>query len=198
MGEVEAKRVLAAADVAVPDGGEASDLDGCLAIADRVGWPVALKLSGPSIQHKAAVGALALNLGSAGELADAVKRLATLPEAVHASFLVERMAEPGVEAFVAARAAGVVPALVIGLGGALAEALNDVAIVPLPADRDRTIQAIASLRGAAVLADATEALATTAVQIGELLVEANLALIELNPVTVRDGRCVALDAVARR
>jgi acetyl-CoA synthetase len=198
MGEVEAKRVLAAADVAVPDGGEAGDLDGCLAIADRVGWPVALKLSGPSIQHKAAVGALALNLGSAGELADAVKRLATLPEAVHASFLVERMAEPGVEAFVAARAAGVVPALVIGLGGALAEALNDVAIVPLPADRDRTIQAIASLRGAAVLADATEALATTAVQIGELLVEANLALIELNPVTVRDGRCVALDAVARR
>ena len=48
--------------------------------------------------------------------------------------LVERMAEPGAELLVAVRRDGVVPALVVGLGGVHAEVLDDVAVVPLPAD----------------------------------------------------------------
>ena len=42
-----------------------------------------------------------------------------------------------VELLAGSRDDGVVPALVIGLGGIWAEALDDVAIVPLPADADR-------------------------------------------------------------
>ena len=201
LGEAEAKRIVAAGGVAVPDGGEAADLPECIAIARRVGWPVALKLSGPAIQHKAAVGALALGLGSEAELAPTFARLAELPEAEGASFLVERMAEPGVEVFVAARGDGIVPVLIVGLGGALAEALDDIAIVPLPADAERIAAALASLRGAAVLArdpGAIEAVAAIAERTGRLLVEEGLALIELNPVSVGNGGAVALDALARR
>ena len=62
------------------------------------------------------------------------------------------MAPPGVELLIAARADAVVPALVVGLGGIWAEALDDVAIVPLPADAERVEAAIRSLRGAAALA----------------------------------------------
>lgn len=203
VGEAEAKRIVAAFGIAVPEGGTAHDLDECVGIAERIGWPVALKLSGPAIQHKAAAGALALGLEDEAALDEAFRRLAGLPEAASpdSSFVVERMAPVGVEVFVAARADGVVPALVVGLGGALAEALDDVAIVPLPASAARVAQALAALRGAAVLArepGAIEAIAAVAERTGRLLADESFALIELNPVSVSGGRAIALDAVARR
>ena len=46
---------------------------------------------------------------------------------------------------------GVVPALVVGFGGIWTEALDDVAIVPLPARPERVEQAMRSLRGAPLL-----------------------------------------------
>ncbi len=186
-----------------PFGGEALDLAGCLGIAEGVGWPVALKLSSPAIQHKAAAGALALGIADEAALGDAFRHLARLAQELGAesSFLVERMEPPGAEVIVAARADAVVPALVVGLGGAYAEALDDVMIVPLPATPGRVADALASLRGASVLKrepGALEAIATLGARIGHLLVEANLTLIELNPVSVHEGRAVALDAVIRR
>jgi succinyl-CoA synthetase beta subunit len=99
----------------------------------------------------------------------------------------------------------VVPALVIGLGGIWAEALDDVAIVPLPAGSDRIAAAIRSLRGAGALEggrgrDAVDidALAELAAGVGTLLLESGLDLIELNPVAVHEAGCIALDAVARQ
>ena len=68
-----------------------------------------------------------------------------------ASVLAERMAAPGVELIVAARADAVVPALVIGLGGIWTEVLSDVAIVPLPASAAESSAAIRSLRGSPLL-----------------------------------------------
>ena len=197
IGEAEAKRLIAGAGIAVPAGRAASDLDGCLEIAAEVGWPVALKLSGPALRHKAEAGALALGIGDEAEMASAFGRLAGLPEAAEASFLVERMAPPGVEVLVAARADGVVPALVVGLGGSWTEVLDDVAIVPLPADADRVSRALASLRGAALIADASPAVASVAVAAGELLLAEGMSLIELNPVSIGPGGAIALDAVAR-
>ena len=59
------------------------------------------------------------------------------------------MAPPGVELLVAARADAVVPALVIGLGGIWTEALDDVAVIPLPASPERVERGCSgSLRGA--------------------------------------------------
>jgi hypothetical protein len=111
----------------------------------------------------------------------------------------------GVELLVAARADAVVPALVIGLGGVWAEAFDDVAIVPLPADSERVKQAIGSLRGASALGGGRggepvdlDAVASLAAHVGSLLLETGLDLIELNPVVVHRAGCVALDALARR
>jgi len=114
------------------------------------------------------------------------------------------MAPLGVELLVAARADAVVPALVIGLGGIWAEALDDVAIVPLPAGADRVAKAIRSLRGSAALeggrgrdAVDVDAVAELAAGVGTLLLGSGLDLIELNPVAVHETGCIALDAIAR-
>ena len=65
------------------------------------------------------------------------------------------MARPGAELIVSVRRDAVVPALVIGLGGGYAEVLDDVAIVPLPADPARVERAIRQLKGAALLGTPT-------------------------------------------
>ncbi len=131
--EAGAKDLLRAAGVTVPDGGVADDADGCVEVARRIGWPVALKLVAPELRHKSEAGALALAIGDETALRAACDRLRAGPFGGRARLLVERMAEPGVEVVVAARADAVVPCLVVGLGGIWTEALDDVAVVPLPA-----------------------------------------------------------------
>ncbi len=204
--EAEVKGLLADGGIAVPAGGEASDLDGCVELADEIGWPVALKLSAPGLTHKSDAGALALGARERGRARRGVPAPCRgRPSPSGATFMVERMEAGGVELFVAARADAVVPALVVGLGGIWAEAFDDVAIVPLPAEPERVEAALRSLRGAAALTGGRGgepvdlgALAGLAARAGELLIERGLALLELNPVLARADGAIALDAVARR
>jgi hypothetical protein len=116
------------------------------------------------------------------------------------------MALPGVELIVAAHTDGVVPALVVGLGGIWTELLRDVAVIPLPADSERIERAIATLRGAPLLLGArgrpgadVAAAATLAARVGRLLLERSLATVECNPVLVGEpgGGAVAVDAAIR-
>ena len=116
------------------------------------------------------------------------------------------MAPPGgIELIVAARTDAVVPALVIGIGGIWTEALDDVAVIPLPASPARVESALAGLRGAALLQGGRGTLpvdvatiAIAASRIGELLREEGLSLIEVNPLIASPAGVVAADAVARR
>ena len=151
-----------------------------------------------------------LGLDSESDVRSAHQTLAALADAHDGSILVERMAPPGVELIVAAHTDGVVPALVVGLGGIWTELLRDVAVIPLPADAPRIERAIATLRGAPLLlggrgrpgADVAAA-ARLAERVGALLLEHRLATVECNPVLVGEtapthpGGAVAVDAAIR-
>ena len=202
--EVEAKELLRVAGITVPDGRVVASEDESAAAVQELGGPVALKLAAPLLRHKSDAGALRLDLRTGEEARAAYRGLLTSPAVAGGRILVERMAPPGVELLIAARADAVVPALVVGLGGIWAEALDDVAIVPLPADAERVKEAILSLRGAAALAGGRgrppvdlAAAATLAAATGSLLLESGLALLELNPVVVHPEGCVAVDALGR-
>ena len=205
LGEAEAKALLKREGIEVPAGRVVDSVDDCITVATELGWPVALKLTSPALQHKSEAGAIALGIGDVGALIVAAKRLLDLPEALDAELLIESMVPPGVELIVAARADAVVPALVLGIGGIWTELLADVAVVPLPASAERVERALLSLRGAALLSGGrgtepvdTAAVARTAARIGELLLEEGLELIELNPLIAGPGGCVAADALAKR
>jgi hypothetical protein len=111
-----------------------------------------------------------------------------------------------VELIVAAHTDGIVPALVVGLGGIWTELLRDVAVIPLPADAPRIERAIATLRGAPLLlggrgrpAADVSAAAGLAAQVGALLLERGLTTVECNPVLVGEpgAGAVAVDAAIR-
>jgi hypothetical protein len=170
-----------------------------------MGGQLALKLAGPRVHHKSDVGGLRLDLRGPQDATAAYRELSASVAADGARLLIERMERPGIELLIAARADAIVPALVVGLGGVWAEALDDVAIVPLPADADRLERAIRSLHGAPALAGERggdpmdlKSAAALAADAGQLLVDEGLDLLELNPVVVHQEGSVVLDALGLR
>jgi acyl-CoA synthetase (NDP forming) len=201
LAEHQAKDLLRDGGVDVVAGRLAPREEDALALLAEVGPPLALKLSSRELQHKTEIGAMALDLREPETVRAEHRRLTALDGA--AAVLAERMAPPGVELLVAARADAVVPALVVGLGGVWTEALDDVAIVPLPASPERVERALRSLRGAPLLTGGRArppldvgAAARLAARTGDLLLERGLSVLELNPVMVYEEGAVAVDAVA--
>jgi len=206
LAEHEAKALLREHGIAVPSGRVVSGEDDAVAALDELGGDVALKLSSAGVQHKSELGGVAVGLHSADEVRAAYRRLAELAAAHDGCVLAERMAPPGTELIIAVRTDAIVPALVLALGGIWTELLDDVAIVPLPADVVRIESALRSLRGAPLLFGGRGgepvdlgAAARLAADLAALLVEHGLAEVECNPVLVGPpGQgAVAVDAVVR-
>jgi len=115
------------------------------------------------------------------------------------------MAGDGVELIFAVLRDGVVPALMVGTGGIWAEALDDVALVPLPAAPERVERALRGLSAASLLTGGRggppvdlAAAARFGSRLGELALDHSLDLLEVNPALASAAGCVALDAVAIR
>lgn len=198
--EHAAKSVLARYGVAVAQGVVVSGVDDAVGVARSLGYPVAAKVVAEGLIHKSDVGGVVVGLESDEAVArECARLLAIVPGA---RVLVERMVAPGVEVLVAARRDGVVPTLSIGLGGVWAEALADVACMPLPASPARVRSALETLRGFPALSGgrggarlAIDALCGAAGRIGDALLTEGWELIEVNPLIVSASECVAVDAV---
>src|SRR5947209_8409738 len=155
--EYEGKRYLAALGIAVPNGALARDIAEAKTIAQRVGYPVALKAQAAALAHKSDAGGIALNVADATALEAAWTRMmervaAARPDVTLDGILLEAMARPGTELIVGARRDpewG--PVVMVGLGGIWTEALNDVRLMPSDLSRERIIAEIGRLKSARVL-----------------------------------------------
>ena len=202
LAEHEAKALLGARGVRVPRGLLALNEDEAVAAFRELAVPVALKL--PAVLHKTAAGAIALDLRDEAGVREAFHRLGAVyrriptvinpaaePAPLNAQFepqiLVEEMVKPGAEIIVSVRTDAVVHALVIGLGGVHVEALDRVAILPLPATEQRIARALEPL-GARSATSVVAAIAAAA---------DGLALLECNPVIVHPDGAVVVDAIAQ-
>ncbi len=152
-----AKKVLAAAAIRVPAGELARTADEAAAIAQRIGYPVALKAQAAALSHKTEAGGVVLNLGDEAVLRAAwdsmmtkVKRAA--PGIQLDGALVETMSPKGIELMVGAKRDpewGTV--LLLGLGGIWVEALGDVQLLPGGASEELIREALGKLRSAKLL-----------------------------------------------
>ena len=112
LAEHEAKELLRSAGLPVVEGRLVDGEDDAVVALSELGGHVAVKLSAPSVQHKADIGALVLGVATEEAVRAAHRRLAALG-VEERGVLVERMAPPGAELLVAARADAVVPCLVV-------------------------------------------------------------------------------------
>jgi acetate---CoA ligase (ADP-forming) len=200
--EAEGLALLADWGIPVVVAEVAPDLEGALAAAARVGWPVALKTAAPGVAHKSDVGGVRLGLDRPDRLAAAYTELA---RRLGPRVVVEAMAGPGVEL-----ALGVVadpqfgPLVMVAAGGVLVEVLRDRRFALPPVDRERALDMVDRLavrplldgvRGARpvdrdAVADAVVRLSVLAVDLGD-----RLAALDVNPLVAGPDGCVAVDAL---
>ncbi|HWC92356.1 MAG TPA: acetate--CoA ligase family protein [Pseudolabrys sp.] len=169
-----------------------------IAAARKIGGALALKVQSADIPHKTEAGAVALNVAGGDVTAAYETVLASAqryaPNARIDGVLVQPMATAGREVILGInRDARWGPLLMVGLGGIAAEALGDVALAPVPLDKEAALRLLGSLKGAALFgahrgappAD-TDALAELMVRLSHFATDHadDIAEIDLNPVIV--------------
>jgi acyl-CoA synthetase (NDP forming) len=155
LSEWDSKQQLQAFGLSVPVGavGCGSDMPG---LADALGYPVVLKAVGAQFLHKSEMGAVALNLHNAADVAAAVTKISAAVARHNKrveQFLVEQMVGGAVAELIVGikRDEQFGPALVIGAGGILVELIADSASLLLPTDRDTVLTAVNGLTSATLL-----------------------------------------------
>jgi len=194
----------------------AHSADEAIAAAHAIGRPVALKAQSAGLPHKTEAGAVALDIDGADmvrtaydNVLAAAKRYA--PAAQIDGILVQPMISPGREIIVGVTRDptwGLL--LMVGLGGVLAEALNDIVLAPVPLDEVSAREVIGHLKGAQVLgpyrnlpAADLAALVDLMVRLSEFAADhaAEIESIDLNPVIVHaqgEGVSVVDALIVRR
>ena len=141
--EYEAKQLLRSFGLTVPEGVVCKP-DDAVKAAEKLGYPVTLKVSSEAIAHKTEAGGVALNLRTPEDVRAAAARMAKLAREV----IVERMVTGTVAELIIGLKSdpqfGL--ALVIGAGGILTELLKDSATLLLPTNRAEIERALSSLK----------------------------------------------------
>jgi acyl-CoA synthetase (NDP forming) len=210
--EHAAKALLRTAGIGVPDGDIARSQKEALAIANEIGFPVALKAQAAALSHKSDAGGVVLGLGDAEAIEEGWQRLhasiaTAAPGVALDGVLVERMATKGfLELILGARNdPDWGPVLVVGLGGVQAEALADLRLLP-PDLSPAAIEAeLGKLRAARLLGpfrgaparDVAAAASTIAALGAFVLAHPEIAEIDINPLAVfaEGAGVMALDAL---
>jgi acyl-CoA synthetase (NDP forming) len=157
LGEADSKRLLAAYGLPVTREEVAGTEEEARAAAERIGYPVALKIASPDIVHKSDAGLVRLGLATGEAVATAQREVLALarrahPEARLDGVLVQEMVPPGVEAILGVSVDPQLgPVVLVGLGGVLVELLGDVAMRPLPLTEHDARAMVDELRGRAIL-----------------------------------------------
>jgi acyl-CoA synthetase (NDP forming) len=200
LGEARALEMLADYGVPVARAAAATGLDGALAAAARLGYPVALKTAAAS--HKTESGGVTLGIQDEVVLATAYREMSSR---LGSAVTVQEMVEPGVE-----MALGMVhdpqfgPLVMVAAGGVLIETLGDRRLALPPLDEERASKLIDRLdvrqlldgvRGAPpadvnALARSLSRLSLLARDLGDLI-----GALDVNPVIVGPRGCVAVDAL---
>jgi acetyltransferase len=211
--EPESKRLLGAYGVPVVETVTAPDADAAVAAAERIGFPVAVKILSPDISHKSDVGGVVLAL----ETGDAVRAAMTgilarvrkeRPAARIEGVTVQRMAG-GTGAFELIVGASVDaifgPVILFGHGGTAVELIGDRAIGLPPLNRVLAGELIARTRIARLLAGFRDrpgtdraAIERVLVQIAQLMADfPEVCELDINPLIADSKGVLALDARVR-
>lgn len=198
LGEVEAKAILEAYEFSVAPGQLCLTSDDAVDVAQRVGYPVAMKIASPDIPHKSDIGGVRLSLSSAEMVLDAYD-LMMLRVARHApaakihGVYIEKMAPRGTEVILGmTRDPQFGPMLMFGLGGIFVEVMKDVTFYLAPITAEEALQMLAGTRSYQLLTGARgragvdlSAIANCLQRISQLVTDfPQIAELDINPLIV--------------
>jgi len=211
--EFASKKVLAAYGIPCPPEVLCESQEETLQAAAKIGYPVALKVISPQIQHKTEAGIIRLDLGDADAVKHAYNQVLKNARAFDGSATTEGvLCQEMIKGAVAEAIVGILrdpgfgPAVVFGLGGVMVEVFRDRALGIPPLSRDEAREMIAMTKSSQLLfgfrgsprAD-LDALIDTLVRVSWLAVDGadRIEALDINPLLVMpEGEgVVAVDAL---
>ncbi len=208
LGEVEARGVIAAYGIPLPQSTLARTSEEAIEIAEAIGFPVALKVASPDILHKSDVGGIKLDLRDADDVRDAFdlimyRCLKHMPDAEIWGTLVQEMINPGKEVIVGmSHDPQFGPLILFGLGGIYVEVLKDVAFRLAPVTESEAGAMINEIRAAPLLRGVrgekrsdVKAITEIIQRVSQLVMEfPEIVELDINPLVVHNQGAIALDA----
>jgi acetyltransferase len=208
--EREGKQLLQLYGIPVTREALATSAEGAVAVAERLGFPVVMKIESPDIAHKTEAKAVRVGVKTPEATRQAYGEIlanarAYAPGAELRGVIVQEMVRDGVQTIVGmARDPELGPSIAFGLGGVLVELLDDVSLRLPPFDRFEARAMVDGLRGRKLLdglrgappvdveaaVDAIVRLADMAGDVGDLVGE-----VDVNPLVLLPKGAIALDCL---
>ena len=198
--EIETNEILRAYGLSLPGGGLAATRDEAVEIAEKIGYPVVLKVVSEQVLHKSEVNGVKLNLKDSGEVQEAFQAIhdsvsEALPDASIQGVYVVKMVTGCEEIIMGIKkdpAFG--PVLMFGMGGIFVEVFRDVSFGIAPVNKVQARKIIEQTRAYEILRGVRgrpprdiEALVDTLVRLGQLSLDfPQIEELDINPLFVND------------
>lgn len=207
LSEVKSKKLLTQFGIIFAEEIEVLTISDAVIAAEKIGYPVVVKVCGDSISHKTERGLVRLKLNHASDVERAASELnaACLPSDGETSLLISKMESGRRELIIGLiRDEQFGSFIMLGLGGVFAEVLNDTVFAMTPLGLDGAFALIDRLHNQDALQEFRGDKAINRLQLAEMLVslsnverqESRIQSIDINPVLARaDGSLVAVDAL---
>lgn len=208
--EAESKQVLREFGIPVTPEELVTSREEAIAAAERIGYPVVLKIQSRQILHKTEANGICLNLTRPDEVAKAYDGLRAHAGAYDAGALIEgvlvqKMVKGGVETIVGVTTDPVFgPVVMFGLGGIFVEVLKDVSFRVAPLRLRDAEEMCEEIRGSGILSGARGrdpldrgALIDVLLKLSQLATEHadRIEELDINPLLLFSNGAVALDAL---
>ncbi|MBA6435105.1 acetate--CoA ligase family protein [Streptomyces sp. GMR22] len=204
----EGKRITDAYGIPTPAEGLAESADEAVALADRIGFPVVLKIVSPDILHKTDAGGVRVGLTSCAEVRNAFTTIVDNARGYDAKARIlgvqvqQMIPDGGQEVIVGAVTDPTFGKVVaFGLGGVLVEVLKDITFRLAPATRDEALSMLDGIRAAEVLRGVRGGAAVDRAALADLIVRVSrlvadfpeITEVDLNPVFATASGVLAAD-----
>jgi len=176
--------------------------------AEKIGYPLVLKVDSEKIIHKTEAGGVVLGLNEKSELLAAFKKMARKFARHKPGYILQKHMTEGKEVIMGAKAnPGVQPTIMFGLGGVFVEILKDVQFRLAPLSENYALEMIRSIKGYPLLQGARGEKAVDVDKLVEILMRLSqlasdfpeISEMDLNPVfALEKGKgAVVVDARLR-
>jgi acetyl-CoA synthetase (ADP-forming) len=206
--EIEAKAICKEYGIPVTKIELAKNEDEAVKLAEKMGFPVVLKIVSPDVVHKSDVGGVIINVKDTDGTREAYQQIVKNvqkynPRAKIIGVLVQEMAPSSTEVIVGAiKDPQFGPALMFGLGGVFVEVLKDVTFRIAPINADEACEMITEVKAYPLLkgyrnlppAD-VNAIVKILLAVSKLVTEhEEIKELDLNPVMVYEKGAKTVDA----
>ncbi|HSM23405.1 MAG TPA: acetate--CoA ligase family protein [Anaerolineaceae bacterium] len=207
MSETLSRPLLQAYQIPVVAGDVAEDKESASELAEKIGFPVVMKINSPDILHKSDVGGIRLGLQNKDDVRRAYEEMMNSvshkkPDALLEGVLIEAMAPEGHEVIIGMkRDPGFGAMMMFGLGGIFVELFKDVSFRVAPLTRQDALDMIYSTKAGKLLTGYRgekekdiNAIVDVILKLSQLSIDfPEIEEIEINPLLVLQDSALALD-----